>query len=269
MKRTIISSGILCMLLTAASVTADTIVTIYEVYNPEKIEKRIYEILNEERTSRGLLPLVYNNDLAKLARIQSENMFTHRFFSHTDHKGMDPRQRKVMYFPKLMGGVGENIAMHYGSSAEEAARNLMKGWMNSPGHRANILKRTYSHVGVGVVQKDAQYFYGTQVFADLIASLETDVPATVPFGTELSLRFRFLGPFPKEQLTVFADFPDRSAKVFISGGRYYAGGGPCIPVWDGEFFTITLKLDKGKGRYSVKFGKNGSFYPDGVVIQVE
>ncbi|HQO03216.1 MAG TPA: CAP domain-containing protein [Spirochaetota bacterium] len=269
MNRSLIITVMLCAVLFTIGGNAEHIVTIYEVHNPEIIEKRIFEILNEERKSRGLQPLVYNTDLAGLARIQSTNMLKHNFFSHTDQNGMNPQQRKVRYFPKLMGGVGENIAMHYGTSPEEVAVNLMKGWMNSPGHRANILKKSYSHVGVGITQKDAQYFYGTQVFADLIATLETEIPATVPFGSEFTLRFKFHGVFPKEQLTVFAHFPDRRARFYLPGGAFYIGNGPCTPVWDGEYFTVTLKLDKGKGGYSIRLGSNGSFYPDGVLIPVE
>jgi uncharacterized protein YkwD len=269
MNRSLIITVILYAVLFTIGGNAEHIVTIYEAHNPEIIEKRIFEILNAERESRGLRPLVYNDDLAGLARIQSTNMLKHKFFSHTDQNGMNPQQRKVLHFPKLMGGVGENIAMHYGASPEEVAVNLMKGWMNSPGHRANILKKSYSHVGVGIAQKDEQYFYGTQVFADLIATLMTEVPATVPFGSEFTLRFKFYGAFPKDQLTVFAHFPDRGARFYLPGGAFYIGNGPCTPVWDGEFFTVTLKLDKGKGRYSIRLGSNGSFYPDGVVIPVE
>lgn len=269
MKRTLIITGILFAMLFSIQGNAERTVIMIRLFNSEKIEKRIFELMNKERTSRGLSALVYHNDLAELARIQSQNMNRHNFFSHTDHNGMGPQQRKVKHFPKLMGGIGENIAMHYGSTEEEIAVNLMTGWMNSPGHRANILREKYSYVGVGIEQKDAQYVYGTQVFGELTASLETEIPPKVPFGTDITLRFKFLGTFPKERLYVHTQFPDRSARFPMPDGSYYTGGGPLSPAWDGEHFTITLKLDKGKGRYTVMFGKDGSYYPDGVMIQVE
>jgi uncharacterized protein YkwD len=217
--------GLLCALSALAFLalsgigTAHTTITIVELLDTEKIESLVFDRINAERTQRGLQPLKKHGDLAKLARMHSGNMVRHNFFSHHDHEGMNPQQRCRRYYPKLLVAVGENIACHYGASPEEVAESLMTGWMNSPGHRANILKGKYSHVGVGVVQKDT-HFYATQAFGELFATLESDVPRSVEFGSEIALRFRYEGVFPRERLTVFASFPDRSARFFFQMVRF-------------------------------------------------
>src|SRR3990172_8139152 len=98
-----------------------------------EIERQIFELTNKERKARGLEPLTFNSSLAELAHIQSHNMLKHGFFSHTDHQGRSPGDRKDIYFPKLLGGVGENIAYIYGISPKELAQKFMEEWMNSPG----------------------------------------------------------------------------------------------------------------------------------------
>jgi uncharacterized protein YkwD len=232
------------------------------------IENLILDKLNAERKCRDLAPLVKHDSLTQLARIQSENMVKYNFFSHTDQNGYAPQQRQIYYFPRLCGGIGENIAYDYGATNEDVAENLIKSWMSSSGHRANILRTSYSHAGIGIVQKGEQ-FYATQVFGDLIASLETEIPELIPYGSEITLRFKYESVFPKEQLTVFTVFPDKSLKFCLPDGMCYTGVGPCTPVWDGERFLITLKLDRGKGIYNIQLGRNGKLYLDGVKIKVE
>ncbi len=259
------SLSALALLALSGIGTAQTTVTIVELLDTEKIESLVFERINAERTQRGLQSLKRHGDLAMLARTHSGNMVRHNFFSHRDHEGMNPQQRCARYFPRLVAAVGENIASHYGASPEEVAGSLMTGWMNSPGHRANILSGKYSHVGVGVVQKDL-HFYATQAFGELFASLESDVPGSVEFGSEIALRFRYEGAFPRERLTVFTTFPDRNARFFLPNGSFYTGSAPLTPLWDGDFFTVKLKLDRGRGRYTINFGKDGRYYPDGVVV---
>jgi hypothetical protein len=232
-----------------------------------QIEKRIFDLVNAERARRNLPPCAHSPELASLARLHSRNMVRHRFFSHTDHERRSPLDRKLAHFPGLFGSIGENIAYHSGQTEEEAARNLMRSWMDSPGHRANVLSDQFTHLGVGVVEGGEQV-YATQSFSELVAVLEGDVPRRVPFGSELTLKFRFLGRFEKKRLTVFVHFPDRAAKVFVSKDRYYTGAGPYQPIWEGDRFTVKVLCNKGRGTYNLTMGKDGSFDPEGLRFEV-
>lgn len=236
--------------------------------DPAGIKKAVFELTNAEREKRGLPRFIMNMELADLALIHSRNMATHNFFSHTDHENLTPSGRKQKYHPGLLGGIGENIAYGYGYTESTVADKLIQMWMNSPGHRANILRKNYSHMGVGIYRNGNRY-YATQVFGTLVARLSDKLPATVPFGSELKIRFSFLGMFPKEKLTVFVHFPDRNARFYTKSGSFYTGVGPHEPEWDGENFSITIKFNKGRGPYRITMGSRGRFYPEGISIRAQ
>src|SRR5262249_32756501 len=122
-----------------------------------KAEKKLLDLTNKEREKEKLPPLKPNPRLFKIARAHSVNMAKHE---KMDHKldGKDPVQRikeggyKYLYF-------GENIA--YG---QENLEQLVKGWMDSPGHRKNILSKDFTEIGLGIGRTKDDVPYFTQVF---------------------------------------------------------------------------------------------------------
>ena len=129
-------------------------------------ERRVVELTNQERANNGCsVMLAMNDKLHQAASSHSADMIARDFFSHTnpDGQGLSERLAEVGY---NWWTWGENIAAGYASP--EA---VMSGWMNSPGHRANILNCNYTEIGVGYayVANDpgtVQYrHYWTQVFA--------------------------------------------------------------------------------------------------------
>ena len=95
------------------------------------------------------------------------------------------------------------------------------------------------------------------------------LPIEVGYGDTAKLKFEFLGKFPKDQLTIFVHFPDRTARHYIKGGSYYTGSGPFLPIWeDDNIFYLEIPFDKGKGIYKITMGSYGSFYPEGLNIDV-
>jgi uncharacterized protein YkwD len=237
--------------------------------NTDRIEKLVYEMVNKERKEKGLHRLNYNQELEKQARMHSANMAEHGFFSHVDHNKMNVNERRKSYSPHLfLGAIGENIASVPGRGEREVAKKLVSQWMGSEGHRENILNKKYSHIGVGVKQ-EGNRFYATQVFGDLVAVLVTQLPEVVPFGSEQKLEFKFLGRFPKDKLTIFVHFPDKTARFFTKGRSYFVGRGLYEPQWDGDNFIIRIKFDKGTGLYEVTLGRYGAYYPDGLKILVK
>ena len=118
---------------------------------------RVLELTNRERTSRGLPALAWDDGAAGVAYAHSLDMDVRNFFDHTNPDGELPWDRLeadgITY-----STAGENIAWGYPSP--EA---VMDGWMNSDGHRANILRTSFTRLGVGVhVGSDGVYW--TQVF---------------------------------------------------------------------------------------------------------
>ncbi|MFF7392643.1 CAP domain-containing protein [Streptomyces scabiei] len=114
-----------------------------ELSSETQAEAAVLLLVNEERAKAGCQPVAANSDLAKLAEAFSEDMALRGFFDHTDPDGSDPWDRAATL--GITGLGGENIAR--GQATAEA---VMEAWMNSPGHRANILNCDFKTLGVGV-----------------------------------------------------------------------------------------------------------------------
>ncbi|MFD5950634.1 CAP domain-containing protein [Streptomyces collinus] len=104
---------------------------------------QVLSLVNEERAKVGCSPVAANSALAGLAQSYSEDMDARGFFDHTDPDGRTPWDRAEKAGISNLGG--ENIAR---GQADAAA--VMDAWMNSPGHRANILNCDFKTLGVGV-----------------------------------------------------------------------------------------------------------------------
>jgi uncharacterized protein YkwD len=105
-------------------------------------EGQVLTLVNAERAKIGCAPLVEDKALAKLAADFSKDMAQRDFFDHTDPDGDDPWERATLAGITNLGG--ENIAR---GQADAAA--VMDAWMNSPGHRANILNCDFKTLGIG------------------------------------------------------------------------------------------------------------------------
>ncbi|MFC6061421.1 CAP domain-containing protein [Streptomyces ochraceiscleroticus] len=111
--------------------------------SPSSASARVLSLVNKERDKAGCAPLTTDPDLTRLAQRFSKDMARRDFFAHTDPDGATPWDRAKTAGVTGLGG--ENIAR--GQTTPEA---VMDSWMNSPGHRANILNCTYRTLGVGL-----------------------------------------------------------------------------------------------------------------------
>lgn len=118
-------------------------------------EAEVVRLVNEIRQQNGLRPLTANWELSRVARYKSQDMVDNRYFSHTSPTYGTPFQM-IKAFGISYRTAGENIA--YGYATPQA---VVDGWMNSSGHRANILNASYTQIGVGYV---ARGNYWTQMF---------------------------------------------------------------------------------------------------------
>ena len=120
-----------------------------------RYEQEVIRLVNEIRVENGLKALTYDWDLGRVARYKSQDMKDNQYFSHTSPVYGTPFQM-IKNFGISYRSAGENIAKGY--STPQAVVN---GWMNSSGHRANILNANYTHIGVGYVSSGN---YWTQMF---------------------------------------------------------------------------------------------------------
>lgn len=125
----------------------------------EALEKQILELTNAERKKRGLDELVWNEELAALARAHSADMAKRGFFNHENPDGKTPfdrmKEAKIKYT-----AAAENIA-----AGQASPENAMEAWMNSDGHRENILNPGLKELGVGLARGGEYGVYWTQNFA--------------------------------------------------------------------------------------------------------
>jgi len=122
-------------------------------------EMDAFDLLNDERTSRGIDALTMDPALREVARAHSEDMVDRGFFAHTNPDGDDPFER-MANAGITYSTAGENIAFNTFSDPVVTAVN---GWMNSEGHRNNILNANFTLTGMGVANDGAAYYF-TQVF---------------------------------------------------------------------------------------------------------
>lgn len=106
-------------------------------------EAQVLALTNQERSKAGCGPLRTNSALVKAAEAHAADMVDQHYFAHDSLDGRSPFDRmKAAGFKG--GAMAENIAVGYSSAAA-----VVKGWMNSPGHRQNILNCSYSMIGIG------------------------------------------------------------------------------------------------------------------------
>lgn len=128
-----------------------------------EIEQAIFTRVNKERSENGLAPLSYNNTMENYARLKSKDMGDRGYFDHANPEG------ELITAQMKRDGVnynswGENIAyIQRDSTNASLADQFMTNWMNSPGHRANILSGNFASIGVGVY-KVGNTYYATQEF---------------------------------------------------------------------------------------------------------
>ncbi|WP_449515996.1 CAP domain-containing protein [Clostridium sp.] len=123
-----------------------------------KLENEVIVLVNQERAKQGLAPLKANSALSNVARTKSEDMRDNNYFSHTSPTYGSPFDM-MKKFGITYTAAGENIAM-----GQPTAASVMEGWMNSPGHKANILSANFTEIGVGVAKDASGTIYWTQQF---------------------------------------------------------------------------------------------------------
>jgi CBS domain-containing protein/uncharacterized protein YkwD len=161
-----------------------------ELHTPDiaTLELKIHSLINAQRLNNGLIGLSFDDSLASIARQHSYDMSFHNYFSHISLGGRDPSARATAagyscyknYGSYYTNGIAENIFQTYvyGAiwytngietsrewySSDEIASQVVDGWMNSPGHRQNILTSAYDKEGIGIAISNQGAVYITEDF---------------------------------------------------------------------------------------------------------
>jgi uncharacterized protein YkwD len=146
-----------------------------EPLNESTIEELVHEEVNERRANHDVRELRYSSELAEVARAHARDMAQRDYFSHTSLEGRTPKDRYVA--SGIYCSPGENIAMthakvdvitengtKYYDTNQEVAEGIVNQWMNSPGHRKNILRSSFLAEGIGVAIEDDPDEEGVQVY---------------------------------------------------------------------------------------------------------
>jgi uncharacterized YkwD family protein len=125
-------------------------------FSSEALE--VLRLVNEERKKQGLNELILNHTLNGVATKKAEDMRDNNYFSHQSPQYGSPFEM-LQRFGVHYSSAGENIA-----AGQKTAQNVMTDWMNSSGHRANILNKNYTELGVGYVEGGTYGTYWVQLF---------------------------------------------------------------------------------------------------------
>jgi uncharacterized protein YkwD len=130
--------------------------------SPISMERRVFDRVNEVRAEHGLRALVWVDQMAAVARNHSNNMATNNFFGHQDPQGRRTDKRLDQAGLDHWRQVSENIAWISGNS--DPVARVVQAWMQSAGHRSNILDPVSRESGIGLAITPEGKYYFTQVF---------------------------------------------------------------------------------------------------------
>jgi hypothetical protein len=152
------------------------------------------ELTNQERITQNLPTLAVNPLLNRAAEMKAQDMATKSYFAHTSPEGITP-----WYWIELAGYkyqyAGENLAVNFRDS-----KDVTQAWLNSPTHKANIVKGNYTEMGTGIARgtyKGRQTVFVAQVYANPVVVKAPILPAPAPTvkttKTEVAIAERVLG----------------------------------------------------------------------------
>lgn len=123
-----------------------------------QFEQQVVQLVNQERAKAGLKPLIHDAQLSQVARAKSQDMINKGYFSHNSPTYGSPFDM-MKQFGISYRTAGENIA-----AGQRTPAQVVQAWMNSSGHRANILNSQFTHIGVGYATGGSYGHYWTQMF---------------------------------------------------------------------------------------------------------
>lgn len=112
--------------------------------------REMLSIINADRRAAGLPALSFDTSLATVAKSHSREMAEKHYFSHTSPEGLSPFDR-LRWAGILYQSAGENLGMDNGTDRTAILEAIEVAMLHSPEHRANLLRPTFTHVGIGII----------------------------------------------------------------------------------------------------------------------
>jgi uncharacterized protein YkwD len=221
----------------------------------EPLAQRLAELTSDRREASDLGPLDADPDLLPAARAHALDMLERGYADHVTPDGLEPADRAALLHRRLVGHVGENLAELEGLSAAQLegqlgplAAKIVDGWMQSPGHRENILDPTYTHQAIVAAAKGEDVVM-VHLFEARRALLAEPLPLRVGQDETLALGFE-QGP----GLAVPAQYayarPDQPAQELITLDLSIAE----VSVEPGTYLLKFLFPSGQAGRFEVTGG---------------
>ena len=126
------------------------------------LERRAFQLINEKRAGQNLPPLEWNDDVARVARLHSQNMANYKFFGHEGNDGSMVDDRADSIGLRRWRAIGENIAYNRGYA--QPVEFAVERWMQSPKHKQNLLNDRWKESAIGIAVSSDGSYYLTQVF---------------------------------------------------------------------------------------------------------
>lgn len=207
----------------------------------------VFTLTNEERKGLGHPPLEHDQTLSQIACWHNQDMIGHNYLGHEDSDDRSPQDRVAREHRRLIGaGYGENAnemlpgKTRKNSKADKRAwaEEIVTEWMNSAGHRANILRGRWTHFGA-CVSADSTESRATQIFASVQAYLDEPLPWAMTPGDSVSVSFTLVKADHPPTEYEFVPAGEPLAEAFEKEGR-------------GKPFDGTLYLPTSPGEYGLR-----------------
>ena len=221
----------------------------------------VFMLTNEERKRLGHPPLKHDQTLSQIACWHNQDMIGHNYLGHDDSDDRSPQDRGAREHRRFIGAAAENayerrppVARDDSKADKRAwAEEIVTGWMNSPGHRSNILNDRWTHFGA-CVSKDSTDSRSTQVFASVQAYLDEPFPWAMTPGDSVSVSFTLVKAAHSPTEYEFVPAGEPLAEAFEKEGREKPLDEKLyLPKSPGEYGLRLLIPEQG-GRYAVVKG---------------
>jgi len=215
----------------------------------QEFEQTLLDLNNIMRDRQGLPPLAMDRGLTLAARAHAADMAVTGLLDHRTPEGYSAASRVGLLARDVVGVAGENIAMREKAMGAVGPDELMTQWRESPGHRANLLAREFTHVGFGVlVQGQGHRAIAVGAYADVVARLVRPAPLRVRTAEEIAQalsrtatpirRFSVAQPDGEAMITTYVDGHPEAQRPLLTPGAW----------------QLRPHLSSGEHRYQVAWG---------------
>lgn len=211
----------------------------------DDFEDTLLDLNNLIRDRQGVAPLLPDAGLVRAARAHAADMAVTGLFDHATADGFTAAGRVGLLARDLVGAPGENIAMRRNASGPVQPDQIMNQWRGSPGHRANLVARGFTHVGYGVLRQGPRVI-AVGAYAEVSARLERPAPLRVGSVDQIATALTRASP-PISQFSVSEPGGDVLTMTYVEGRR------PPSVLPPGAW-QLRPHLSSGEHRYQVAWG---------------